>query len=173
MGKCQCRQPCLSIATTALCHSSGGKPASLSFLCQTPALYTNLLLSPSWSSLGTAQAYLDIIWTHLLQVTLSPWKPWLSPRGSLQSFRRASLRLPTASGCPQTSQRDSLAMAARSIWKHPLFYCYGKARKGDCQAVSPTPRTSQKSRCPIWDFPVSSLWLGACPPHLVGWGGVA
>lgn len=95
VGKCQCRQPCLSIATTALCHSSGGKPASLSFLCQAPALYTKLLLSPSWSPLGTAQAYLDIIWTHLLQVTLSPWKPWLSPRGSRQSFQRASLRLPT------------------------------------------------------------------------------
>ena len=39
-------------------------------------------------------------------------------------------------------------------------------------AVSPTPRTSQKGRCPIWDFPVSSLWLGACPPHL-GLGGGA
>ena len=76
-----------------------------------------------------------------------------------------------ASGCPQTSHRDSLAVAARSIWKHPLFYCYGKARRGDCRAVSPTPRASQKSRCTIWDFPVSSLWLGACPPHLVGWRG--
>lgn len=95
VGKRQCRQPCLSIATSGLCHSSGGKPASLSFLCQAPALYTKLPLSPSWSPLGTAQAYLDIIWMCLLQVTLSPWKPWLPPRGSQQSFWRASLRLPT------------------------------------------------------------------------------
>lgn len=154
VGKCQCRQPCLSIATTALCHSSGGKPASLSFhglcLIHKAAALSKLV---SWAQPSLSGHHLDASSAG----HLSPWKPWLSPRGSRQSFRRAKPSPQLSLGVSTDSQRDSLAVAARSIWKHSLL-SLGKQGERRLPAIFlPTPRTSQKSRCPIWDFLVSSL----------------
>lgn len=148
-------------------HLEGSQPASVFFARLLP--YTQSCCSLQ-ADLPWAQPRL--IWTSSGRIFCRSLCPLgnhgFHPEGPGRAFRGQAFGSQLRLGMSiDLAEREPGCGSQKHLEVFSLLLL-GKARRGDCRAMSPTPRTSQKSRCPIWDFPVSSLWLEACPPHLRG-----
>lgn len=126
----------------------------LVFFRRASASCARLPFALSWLPLGTAQASLGIIWTLLLQATSSPWKPWLLPRESQQSFGKPCIRPPTwPQGCPRPSERNRGGSGGQKCLEASFLLLLRKTGGEACLGRGPNPEDFMKRQMPGLGLP--------------------